>query len=161
MHSFSTDKESVVHRDIKLENIIVDDRNNIKLIDFGFAVVSYPGQKLTTCCGTPSYMPPEVCQRKEYCGYASDIWSFGIIIFVLLTGTFPFKGQNEKDLFSKIQRCMFRMPETIDFDAKRLISKILVLDPLKRPKALEIEQDRWVRAGKTNFYVTNNKDVTS
>ena len=144
-------KDSIVHRDLKLENIIIDDRNNIKLIDFGFAVQTYPGNKLITCCGTPSYMPPEICQRKEYCGYAADIWSFGIIIFVMLTGTHPFKGQNEKDLFSKISRCMYRIPETLDFEAKRLVSKILVLDPDKRPRAAEICNDRWVNAGRTGL----------
>mmetsp|Transcript_18569 Transcript_18569/g.31763 ORF Transcript_18569/g.31763 Transcript_18569/m.31763 type:complete len:262 (-) Transcript_18569:26-811(-) len=145
LHSSNKNKEAVVHRDLKLENIIIDDRNNIKLIDFGFAVQTYPSQKLKTCCGTPSYMAPEICQRKEYCGFASDIWSVGIIIFVLLTGTHPFKGQNEKDLFAKISRCMYRLPETLDFEAKRLISKILVLDPEKRPRASEICNYRWFK----------------
>ena len=74
-------------------------------------------------------MPPELVQRKEYCGFAADIWSLGIIIFVLLTGNLPFNGQNEKELFSRIARCMFHIPETLDFDLKRLIAKILVLDP--------------------------------
>ena len=66
-------------------------------------------------------MSPELCSKKEYCGYASDIWSVGIIAYILLTGNQPFKGANEKDLFSKISRCMYRVPETLDFDAKRLI----------------------------------------
>ena len=83
-------------------------------------------------------MPPEIVQRKEYCGFAADIWSLGIVIFVLLTGNLPFNGANEKELFSRIARCMFHMPETLDFDLKRLISKILVLDPAKRPKAYEL-----------------------
>jgi serine/threonine protein kinase len=86
LHSATTDKPSIVHRDLKLENIIVDNRNNLKLIDFGFAVQTYPGQKLKTCCGTPSYMAPEICQRKEYSGYATDIWALGVIGFIMLTG---------------------------------------------------------------------------
>jgi serine/threonine protein kinase len=94
-------------------------------------------------------MAPEVCQRKEYNGQAADIWSFGVIIFIMLTGQFPFKGVNEKDLFAKIARGMFRIPETIDFEAKRLINKILVLDPTKRARASEICSDRWVNAGRT------------
>jgi MAP/microtubule affinity-regulating kinase len=63
-------------------------------------------------------MAPEIIQRKDYCGYASDIWSLGIIIFVMLTGNFPFRGANEKELFSKISRGLFRIPESLDFEAK-------------------------------------------
>ena len=148
LHSASSTKESIVHRDLKLENIIVDDRNNIKLIDFGFAVQTYPGQKLKTCCGTPSYMSPELCQKREYCGYSADVWSLGIIFFVLLTGNMPFKGTSEKDLFSKIARCMYRIPESLDFDAKRMLQKILVLDPQKRPRVGELQHDRFVSAGR-------------
>ena len=118
LHSKTKTKEAIVHRDLKLENIIIDDRNNIKVIDFGFAVQTFPGQKLKTCCGTPNYMAPEICQRKEYCGYASDIWSLGVIMFIMLTGTHPFKGVNEKDLFAKISRGLFRIPEILDFEAK-------------------------------------------
>jgi len=66
-------------------------------------------------------MSPELASRKEYCGYSSDIWAIGIISYILLTGNQPFKGANEKDLFSKIARCMYRIPETLDFDAKRMI----------------------------------------
>jgi serine/threonine protein kinase len=68
----------------------------------------------------------------------------------MLTGMQPFKGLNEKDLFSKISRGLFKIPETLDFEAKRLISKILVLEPEKRPKAYEICQDRWIGAGRGN-----------
>lgn len=84
--------QNIVHRDLKLENILIDDRNNLKLIDFGFSVHIGPDQKLKIFCGTPSYMAPEIVQKKEYSGYATDIWSMGIILFVLLNGHFPFKG---------------------------------------------------------------------
>ena len=148
LHSQSKTKEAIVHRDLKLENIIVDDRNNIKIIDLGFATSTFTGQKLTICCGTPNYMAPEICQRKEYCGFAADIWSLGVIIYVMLTGNHPFKGSSEKDLFSKISRGLFRVPEIIDFEAKQLINKILVLNPDKRPRAAEINNERWLNLGR-------------
>jgi serine/threonine protein kinase len=63
-------------------------------------------------------MSPEIVQRKEYCGFAADIWALGVIIYLMLTGTHPFKGVHEKDLFSKISRGLFRVPENLDFEAK-------------------------------------------
>ena len=91
-----------MHRDLKLENIVVDDRNNIKLIDFGFAIKCTKGQKLKSFCGTPSYMAPEICSRLEYCGFASDVWALGVVMYIMLTGHYPFKGITEKDLFKNI-----------------------------------------------------------
>ena len=105
---------------------------------------------LKTCCGTPSFMAPEVCQRKEYCGYASDVWSFGVIIYILLTGQQPFRGTSERDLFSKISKAAYqKLPDFLDFDTKKFIEKILVADPEKRPKAAEINADRWLMTKKT------------
>ena len=72
----------------------------IKLIDFGFACISR--EKLRVFCGTPSYMSPEIVAKKEYSGAAADVWASGIILYVLLCGTVPFKALNEKDLFRKI-----------------------------------------------------------
>ena len=95
-------------------------------------------------CGTPSYMAPEIVQKKEYSGYVTDIWSLGILLFVMLSSNFPFKGKNEKDLFSKISRGLFHMPETFPFDGKRLINKMLSIDPNKRPSIQELCQDRWL-----------------
>ena len=83
-------------------------------------------------------MAPEIVQKKDYSGFATDIWSLGIILFVMLAGCYPFKGQNERDLFSKISRGMFHMPESIPFEAKRLITKMLSVDPSKRPTAKEV-----------------------
>lgn len=83
---------NICHRDLKLENILIDERNNVKLIDFGFSVCSSPDQKLKIFCGTPSYMAPEIVQKKDYSGFATDIWSLGILLYVMLTGNYPFKG---------------------------------------------------------------------
>ena len=128
----------ICHRDLKLENILIDDRNNVKIIDFGFSVCT--AEKLRMFCGTPSYMAPEIIQKKEYQGQKTDIWALGIILFVMLTGNFPFKGQTEKELFGKIKRGMFHMPETLPFEAKCIITRMLTVDPGKRPTAKEVNR---------------------
>ena len=83
-------------------------------------------------------MAPEIVQKKDYCGFATDVWSMGIILYVILSGCYPFKGQNERDLFGKIGRGMFHMSESIPFEAKRLITKMLSVDPTKRPSSKEV-----------------------
>ena len=84
--------KNIVHRDIKMENILIDDNKNVKIIDFGFSIISEPDKKLNIFCGTPSYMAPEIVSKINYKGTPADIWALGILLFALLTGTFPFRG---------------------------------------------------------------------
>ena len=84
--------KNIVHRDIKMENILIDDNKKVKIIDFGFSVISEPDKKLNIFCGTPSYMAPEIVSKINYKGLPADIWALGILLFALLTGTFPFRG---------------------------------------------------------------------
>jgi serine/threonine protein kinase len=87
---------NIVHRDLKLDNILVEESTRmVKLIDFGFSVVVGGGAKLKVFCGTPSYMAPEIVRKHEYDGKPVDIWALGVLLFVLLTGTFPFRGVSE------------------------------------------------------------------
>ena len=79
-------EQCICHRDLKLENILIDERNNVKLIDFGFSVSTPLDSKLKIFCGTPSYMAPEIVQKKEYNGFSTDVWSLGVILFLMLTG---------------------------------------------------------------------------
>ena len=91
----------VAHRDIKLENVLIEhSTNKVKLIDFGFACQSK--DKLRVLCGTPSYMSPEIVSKKDYYGPQSDIWAVGILLYTLICGTFPFKSSFEKELYRKI-----------------------------------------------------------
>lgn len=83
----------ICHRDIKLENIIIDEKLNIKIIDFGFGVYNPQNKLQAFFCGTPSYMPPEIVQKKDYIGNFADVWSLGILMFTLLCGSFPFRGK--------------------------------------------------------------------
>ena len=82
----------VCHRDIKAENVIISDKNTVKIIDFGFSVRFTPDTGLRVFCGTSYYMPPEIVQKRQYNGFKSDIWSLGVLLYLMLTSTFPFKG---------------------------------------------------------------------
>ena len=95
---------NVTHRDIKLENIVINNnqRGVLKLIDFGFCCCTAPNTKLKIFCGTPSYMAPEITKKKEYSGPQTDIWATGILLFALLNGQFPFRGVTDRDLYAKI-----------------------------------------------------------
>ena len=95
----------VTHRDIKLENILLDETKTIiKLIDFGFSTCIPHERKVKIFCGTPSYMAPEIVSKIEYSGPPADIWALGVLLYALLCGKFPFRGQNDKELYANICR---------------------------------------------------------
>jgi serine/threonine protein kinase len=126
-------RNGVAHRDLKPENLLVDDKDNIKITDFGLANIQKPTDKLLqTVCGTPNYVAPEVLKEVGYNGIYADVWSAGVILFVMLSGYLPFDDPNLDDLFKKIQRGDYRMCKTFSEPVKDLISKILVVDPKKR-----------------------------
>ena len=87
--------KNIFHRDIKLENIIIKNKAIIKIIDFGFGICSPRNKLLNFFCGTPSYMPPEIVMKKDDLGEFADIWSIGILLYTILCGAFPFRGQNK------------------------------------------------------------------
>ena len=93
----------VVHRDIKLENILLDENNSVKLIDFGFAVSLSDDTYLTQSCGTPPYMSPELLPPYPQYREEADIWSCGVVLYLMAKETFPFRGNNEKELFYRIK----------------------------------------------------------
>ena len=86
--------KNIVHRDIKLENILLDESNDIKLIDFGFSTSVAPDKTFNIFCGTPSYMAPEIISRANYKPKPTDIWALGILLFVMLVGSFPYRGES-------------------------------------------------------------------
>ena len=86
--------KNIVHRDIKLENILLDDESNVKVIDFGFSICIPPEKSLTIFCGTPSYMSPEIVSKLQYKGCPSDVWALGVVLYALLCGRFPFRGRS-------------------------------------------------------------------
>ena len=137
--------KNVTHRDIKLENLLLTPQRIVKLIDFGFSACVPPEKRLKIFCGTPSYMAPEIVQKKEYLGAPADIWACVILLFAMLCGQFPFRSSTDKDLYRKITKGLFNVPEHVSFSGKRLICRILEVDPSKRPSAEDILRDQWFR----------------
>lgn len=128
---------NIFHRDLKPENILLDrDTMTIKLVDFGMAALQPTGKKLTTPCGSPHYAAPEVIKTQSYDGGKADVWSCGVILFVLLTGTPPFNydgdPDNLKPLFAAIMRADYTMPKNLSKEAQDLIKAILVPEPKRR-----------------------------
>lgn len=113
-------KKCVVHRDIKLENVLISEDKVVKLIDFGFAVVVPPEHYLNVFCGTPSYMAPEIVNKKEYTAPV-DVWAVAILTFRLLSGTFPFKGNTDKELYRRINSCRPDYPSNFSDELIRFI----------------------------------------
>ncbi|KAF4537662.1 hypothetical protein BFW01_g11178 [Lasiodiplodia theobromae] len=124
------------HRDLKPENILIDAENlTIKLVDFGMAALQPEGRWLSTPCGSPHYAAPEVIRYKQYDGGQADVWSCGVILYVMLTGQPPFTYNDRQDLthlFKIIAQARYVMPDGLSEEAQDLISKILVPDPRRR-----------------------------
>jgi len=133
--------KDVVHRDLKLENILLDNDKNVKVIDFGFSVVANNVCKLNLFCGTALYVAPEIVNRKSYWGPPVDIWSLGIILYVMLSGRFPFRGSNESELYKSIAKGVYITPKGVSEGATKLLASLLDLNPDKRPTCEEILKD--------------------
>ena len=97
-------QKNVAHRDMKLENLLLDSNLNVKIIDFGFSIENLRDKTMNIFCGTPSYMAPELASKKEYYGHLTDIWAAGILLYVMLAGYFPFRGKSLSKLSPNIYR---------------------------------------------------------
>ncbi len=131
-------QNNVTHRDLKMENLLLDEQRNVKIIDFGFSICAPSSQKLKVFCGTPSYMAPEIVNKKEYFGPPTDVWSLGILLFAMLCGSFPFRGVGDRELFHNISNGHVPFPAFVSAKAKLLIAKMLAVDPLQRITAPEV-----------------------
>ncbi|XP_046665420.1 serine/threonine-protein kinase SIK2-like isoform X2 [Homalodisca vitripennis] len=134
----------VVHRDLKAENLLMDANMNIKIADFGFSNYYTPGEQLATWCGSPPYAAPEVFEGKKYTGPEIDIWSLGVVLYVLVCGALPFDGSTLHTLRDRVLSGRFRIPYFMSSDCESLIRKMLVLDPSKRYSVEHIKRHRWM-----------------
>ena len=158
-------QKKIIHRDLKAENLLLDSEMNIKIADFGFSNEFIPGNKLDTFCGSPPYAAPELFQGqlvsfnmsdhyvldsckcvtfelvsagKKYDGPEVDVWSLGVILYTLVSGSLPFDGSTLRELRERVLRGKYRIPFYMSTDCENLLKKFLVLNPARRA-SLEVK----------------------
>ncbi|KAH8811864.1 BcSNF1, Snf1-like protein kinase [Xylogone sp. PMI_703] len=136
-------RHKIVHRDLKPENLLLDENLNVKIADFGLSNIMTDGNFLKTSCGSPNYAAPEVINGKLYAGPEVDVWSCGVILYVLLVGRLPFDDEHIPSLFAKIAKGQYVVPNYMSAGAASLIKKMLAVNPVHRATIEEIRQDPW------------------
>eukprot|EP00210_Caulerpa_lentillifera_P005815 g5561.t1 len=157
-------QKGIFHRDLKLENVLLTGTGDVKLSDFGLAAfiktVMGENQFFNNVCGTPNYLPPEALepqsQQSGYSGAPVDIWSLGVVLYVILVGQLPFLDRSFSKLCIKIKHAEYRIPEGLSNEVKDLLKRILCPDPMKRITIDEIKQHPWI-TNQTVVPLTDNK----
>ncbi|XP_024386827.1 CBL-interacting serine/threonine-protein kinase 9 [Physcomitrium patens] len=152
----------VYHRDLKPENLLLDSKGNLKISDFGLSALPQQFREdglLHTTCGTPNYVAPEVIMDKGYSGATADLWSCGVILYVLMAGYLPFEEPTIMALYKKIYRAQFSWPPWFSSGARKLISKILDPNPRTRISASQIYKNDWFKKGYTPAQFDREVDV--
>lgn len=140
----------VYHRDLKPENLLLDEFGNLKVSDFGLSALLESKRQdglLHTTCGTPAYVAPEVINKRGYDGEKADIWSCGVILFVLLAGYLPFHDTNLMEMYRKISKGEFKCPQWFPPEVKKLLSRILDPNPITRTTVAKIMENTWFIKG--------------
>ncbi|KAJ6337673.1 hypothetical protein OIU76_007367 [Salix suchowensis] len=152
--------KGVYHRDLKPENLLLDSQGNLKISDFGLSALPEQGVSLLrTTCGTPNYVAPEVLSHKGYDGAIADVWSCGVILYVLIAGYLPFDELDLTTLYSKIDRAEFSCPSWFPVGAKSLIHRILDPKPETRITVEQIRNDEWFKKDFVPVRLVEYEDV--
>ncbi|XP_072568780.1 serine/threonine-protein kinase BRSK2-like isoform X1 [Paramormyrops kingsleyae] len=139
---------SICHRDLKPENLLLDEKNNIRIADFGMASLQVGDSLLETSCGSPHYACPEVIRGEKYDGRRADVWSCGVILFALLVGALPFDHDNLRQLLEKVKSGVFHMPHFIPPDCQSLLRGMIEVNPEKRLTLEAIQKHAWYLGGR-------------
>ncbi|KAI8927498.1 hypothetical protein BC831DRAFT_452162 [Entophlyctis helioformis] len=148
---------SVVHRDLKAENLLLDENTCVKISDFGLSNVYDPKGYLATSCGSPVYSAPELIEGKKYVGPEVDSWSLGINVYAMVVGDLPFADANLTALYESILRGKYEVPDFVSSDCKDFIAKLLVLNPKKRATVSQIRDHVWLSEGTSFLEPVSNK----
>jgi serine/threonine protein kinase len=141
--SYLHDVKFIIHRDLKPENILFDDSMNIRLVDFGLSRAFAPGDTLTqTHCGSPLYVAPEIACREPYTS-AADVWSAGVLLYCMVCGELPFRGDSIGAVFDSILNSVPKLGGHLSPDLRSLINGMLSKDPSRRPTASALLNHPW------------------
>ncbi|XP_063780445.1 5'-AMP-activated protein kinase catalytic subunit alpha-1-like [Pseudophryne corroboree] len=138
-------RHMVVHRDLKLENVLLDAHVNVKIADFGLSNMMSDGKFLSTRCGSLHYAAPEIISGRLYAGPEVDIWSSGVILFILLCGFLPFDDADEATMYKKICDGTFDTPQYLNPSVISLLKHMLLVDPTKRATIKDIQEHEWFK----------------
>ena len=147
-----------IKRDLKPENLLLDKKMNIKMIDFGLSNLYDKEQLLDTACGSPCYAAPEMLERKKYRGITVDIWSSGVVLFSMLCGYLPFQDQNNTNLYKKIKQGLYEIPDFLSKNSKSFLTNVLNIDPDKRFTIQDMRNHIWWKNFNDDNIVHDNLD---
>ncbi len=149
---------SVLHRDIKLDNVLMDLDGNIQICDFGVSRLIEKDEIIQEQCGTPAYIAPEILLDKGYEGFAVDIWSAGVVLYAMLYGTVPFKANNMSELQKMIIKAKFTLQDGISKEAKDLLRQLLERDPTQRITIPNILAHPWMKEARDTVELFTNAE---
>ena len=153
-------QKGVLHRDIKLDNILLDGKGVVKIGDFGVSrIITNINDRMTEQCGTPAYIAPEILRDKGYYGFACDVWSAGVVLYAMLYGTVPFKANNMNDLHKLIMKGKYTLKDDISESSRDLLKNLLQRDPNQRMSIPDILNHPWMQGIEGEMTLFNDQEL--